>query len=97
MIDQPLRATAGLVEGRYRVHPRLYFAARVDWLGFSRITGTLFNGPVTWDAPVERFEAGGGWYFRRNIVGRLAWQRNWRDGGRLREKSFVAGQLLFWL
>jgi hypothetical protein len=97
MIDRPLRANAGLVEGRYRVHPRLYLAARADWLGFSKITGTLFQGPVTWDAPVQRFEAGGGWYFRRNLVGRLAWQRNWRDGGRLREKSFVAGQLLFWL
>jgi hypothetical protein len=96
-IDRPLRANAGLIEGRYRVHPRLYLAARVDWLGFSKITGTVFNGPTPWDAPVERFEAGGGWYFRRNLVGRIAWQRNWRDGGRLRRKSFVAGQLLFWL
>jgi hypothetical protein len=97
LIDRPLRANAGLVEAPSRVQPRLYLAARADWLGFSKITGTLFNGPVPWDAPLERFEAGGGWYFRRNLVGRMTWQRNWRDGGRLRQKSFVAGQLLFWL
>jgi hypothetical protein len=98
LIDRPLRANAGLVEGRYRVLPRLYIAARADWLDFSKIRGSSFGGePVEWDAPVQRVEAGGGWYFRRNLVGRLTWQRNWRDGGRLREKSFVAGQLLFWL
>jgi hypothetical protein len=98
LIDRPLRANAGLVEGRYRVHPRLYLAARADWLAFSKLSGTLFAGmPVTWDAPVQRVEAGGGWYFRRNLVGRVTFQRNWRDGGRVRSKSFVAGQLLFWL
>jgi len=97
-IDRPLQANAGLIEGRYRIHPRLYLAARADWLGFSKVTGTLFDRqPVSWDAPVQRVEAGGGWYFRRNLVGRVTWQHNWRDGGRLRHKSFVAGQLLFWL
>ena len=97
-IDRPLQANAGLIEGRYRVHPRLYLAARADWLAFSKVTGTLFDGqPMSWDAPVQRVEAGGGWYFRRNLVGRVTWQHNWRDGGRLRSKSFVSGQLLFWL
>ncbi|MGH9314545.1 MAG: hypothetical protein ACRD1S_15285 [Vicinamibacterales bacterium] len=98
LIDRPLRASSGLVEGRYRVLPRLYLAARADWLEFSKLRGTSFGGqPVPWDAPVQRVEAGGGWYFRRNLVGRVTWQRNWRDGGRVRHKSFVSGQLLFWL
>ncbi|HEX2443694.1 MAG TPA: hypothetical protein VHJ77_07080 [Vicinamibacterales bacterium] len=97
-IDAPLGAWGGLIEGRYRVLPRLYVAARVDWLDFSLLHGTIFgNEAVPWDAPLTRFETGGGWYFRRNLVGRVTWQKNWRDAGRLREKSFVAGQLLFWL
>jgi hypothetical protein len=97
-IEEPLGAWAGLIEGRYRVLPRLYVAARIDWVDFSSLQGTLFDGVATpWDAPVTRFETGGGWYFRRNLVGRVTWQKNWRDAGRLREKSFVAGQLLFWL
>jgi hypothetical protein len=97
-MNRPLSARAGLVEGRYRLMPRLFLAARADWLDFSGLQGTLFDGQeVPWDAPVNRVEAGGGWYFRRNLVGKVTWQRNWRDGGRLRHKSFVAGQLLFWL
>jgi hypothetical protein len=98
LIDRPLGAWAGLVEGRYRMLPRLYLAARVDWLDFSHLHGTIFGAEaVPWDAPISRVEAGGGWYFRRNLVGRVTWQHNWRDAGRLRQKSFVAGQLLFWL
>lgn len=97
-IDRPLAARAGLVEGRYRLLPRLYLAARADWLDFSLLRGTLFGGAaVPWDAPISRLEAGGGWYFQRNLVGRVTFQRNWRDGGRIRNKSFLAGQLLFWL
>jgi hypothetical protein len=96
-IDRPLGARGWYVEGRYRLTPRLFVAARTDRLTFSSLQGTLFDGnPVPWDAPVSRVEAGGGWYFRRNLVGRAVWQRNWRDGGRERHRSFVSGQLLFW-
>jgi hypothetical protein len=85
------------IEGRYRVTPRLFLAARGDRLSFSRITGTLSEGlPMTWDAPVERIEVGGGWYFQRNLVARAIVQRNWRDGGRVHARTFVSGQLAYW-
>lgn len=92
-----LTATSGWLEGRYRLTPRFYVAARADRLTFSRIRGTLFNGsPTPWDAPVSRIEAGGGWYLQRNLVARAVVQRNWRDAGRQRRRTFVSGQLLFW-
>ena len=59
------------VEGRYRVLPGLYVAARVDSARTSRACiGTIRRDAVPWDAPVTRFEAGGGYYLRRNLVGR---------------------------
>ena len=90
-------ALGAWVEGRYRVSPRWYLAARADRLGFSTITGTLFAGaPTTWDAPVVRVETGGGYYFRRNVIGRAAIQWNTRDSARARSRTFVAGQVSYW-
>ena len=93
-IPQPLTARSGFVEGRWRFHPRMFAAGRLDRLDFSRIT----NGALTqsWDARVTRVEAGGGWYFKRNLVAKAAWQYNWRDGGRERQRQFVSAQVLFW-
>jgi len=72
-------------------------AARADRLDFSRITGTILGGvPTTWDAPVQRVETGLGWYLLRNLVGRVIVQRNWRDGGRVHERTYVSGQLAYW-
>lgn len=93
-IAPALTARTGFLEGRVRVHPRVFVAGRVDRMDFSRLTGT--SGEPTWDAPVTRLEAGGGWYFRRNLVGKLAAQHNWRDGGRVKQRSFVSAQVLFW-
>jgi len=85
------------IEGRYRFSPRLFVAARADRLDFSRITGTILGGvPITWDAPVKRIETGLGWYLLRNLVGRVIVQRNWRDGGRVHERTYVSGQLAYW-
>jgi hypothetical protein len=85
------------IEGRYRFSPRLFVAARADRLDFSRITGTILGGvPITWDAPVQRVETGLGWYLLRNLVGRVIVQRNWRDGGRVHERTYVSGQLAYW-
>ena len=70
---------------------------RADRLDFSRITGTLFSGvPTPWDAPVVRFEAGGGYYVLRNFMLRAAVQHNVRDGGRVRSRTFLAGQVSYW-
>lgn len=93
-IGPALTARTGFLEGRVRVHPRAFVAARVDRLDFSKLT----IGPtaLTWDAPVSRVELGGGWYFHRNLVAKAEWQYNWRDGGRVRERGFVSAQILFW-
>ena len=51
---------------------------------------------MPWDAPVARIEAGGGFYLQRNLVGARVVQHNWRDGGRVRERTFVSGQVSYW-
>ena len=97
-ITDPLRATAAFVEGRYRFGPRYFAAVRADRLTFSRIQGQrLFGGVATpWDAPVSRIEAGGGVFLRRNLTARAVVQRNWRDGGRIRTRTYVSGQVACW-
>jgi hypothetical protein len=92
-----LRALGGWVEGRYRFAPRIFAAARVDRLGFSRVTGTLFEGaPTAWDAPVEREELAVGYYLQRNLIARFGVQTNRRDAGRLRSRTFLAAQIIYW-
>jgi hypothetical protein len=97
-IDAPLGARAGFVETRYRVTPRFFAAARADRLTFSSIRGQRrFAGqPTPWDAPVTRIEAGGGIYLQRNLTLRVVAQRNWREAGLVRNRTFASGQLAFW-
>lgn len=91
----PLRALSTSVEGRYKIVPGLYAAARFDRLGFSDVGGTLTTAP--WDAPVTRMEIGGGYSIQRNLVMKLSFQHNRRDGGRLATRGNLgAAQLLFW-
>jgi hypothetical protein len=93
----PLRAVSTSVEGRYKILPGLYAAARVDHLAFSHITGTDAQGTLPWDAPVTRIEIGGGISVQRNLVLKLSVQRNTRNGGRLEPRATLgAAQLLFW-
>jgi hypothetical protein len=95
-IDGPLTAVATSIEGRYKIRPGLYAAARFDHLGFSEITGAA-AGTVPWDAPVSRIEAGGGYSIQRNLLLKLSYQYNTRDGGvLLRTASLGAAQLVFW-
>ena len=90
-------ALGAYIEGRYRFSPRWYLAARADHLGFSEITGTAFDGrPTSWDAPVLRYEAGGGFFIRRNIVARGTVQWNRRDSSRARSRTFLSGQVSYW-
>ena len=89
-------ALAAHVEGRYRITPRIFVAARADRLGFSRVQDEALQW-LPWDAPVRRGEIAAGYYFQRNLVGRVAVQRNVRlGGGRVRHRTYVAGQLMFW-
>jgi hypothetical protein len=93
-IPAPLRAAALSVEGRYAILPGVYAAARAEHLAFNRIAGT---GRIDeWEAPVTRIEVGGGYYLQRNLIARVSVQVNRRDGGRVRNATLPAVQLLYW-
>jgi hypothetical protein len=98
LIAGPVWARAGFIETRYRFTPRFFAAARADRLTFSLVRGQRrFAGrPTPWDAPVTRIEAGGGVYLQPNLTARLVAQRNWREAGLVRVRTFVSGQLSFW-
>ena len=51
-----LSAIATSAEGRYKIRPGLYLAARFDHLGFSEVEGS--TGRRSWEAPVNRWEVG---------------------------------------
>ncbi len=89
-----LRATALMVEGRYKLRPGLYASGRVDHLGFSRVSGATLSDE--WDAPVTRVEVATGYLLRRNLEFKVAVQRNVRDGGRVPRLTLGAAQLGFW-
>jgi hypothetical protein len=94
-LKDPLRAVSTSVEGRYKILPGLYAAARADHLGFSEVTGAL--GHLPWDAPVTRVEVGGGYSIQRNLMIKLSYQHDRRDGGRLATSANqVATQVVFW-
>ena len=92
--DGSLRAFAFDLEGRYRIRPGLYAAARVDRLDFNDVCGT--TGCQSWDAPVRRVEVGGGYSIRRNVVVKGVYQYNWRDTIRNRAQGLASVQLMVW-
>jgi hypothetical protein len=95
VIGEPLRAASTSIEGRYKIVPGMHAAARVDHLGFSDVTGSTSTAP--WDAPVTRVEIGTGYSIQRNLLLKISYQRNTRDGGVLqRAEHLGAGQLVFW-
>jgi hypothetical protein len=95
-IDGPLSAASTSIEGRYKLRPGVYVAARFDHLGFSEITGGT-AGTLPWDAPVSRLEVGGGYSIQRNLLLKLSYQRDTRDGGVLQHSANLgAAQVVFW-
>jgi hypothetical protein len=93
-IDEPLRATFWLTEGRYKLAPGLYAAARYDRLAFTRVQSS--RGPVTWDADVWRVETGAGYSLRRNLVLKGSYQYNRREGGYVQASHLGAAQVVLW-
>jgi hypothetical protein len=90
-----VQALGAWVEGRYRVHPRWMLSGRLDRLGFSKVP--LGPGVSTeWEAPVTRLEADASFYVQRNLVARLAVQYNDRTAGRVRQRTYVSGQVVYW-
>ncbi len=93
-LEEPLDAIVTLVEGRYRLWPGIYVAARGERLDFSSITGSTAR--ASWDAPVRRAEVGVGWSIIRNVVVKASVQKNERAGGRIRHETLGALQFLYW-
>jgi len=93
-IDLPLRAHSFLVEGRYKIRPGLYAAARFDHVGFSEIVGTTRT--AGWEAPVDRVELGGGYSILRNLMVKGSYQRDTRPAGRTQKLNAIASQVVFW-
>jgi hypothetical protein len=93
-IADPLRSAGTAIEGRYKLRPGLYVAARWDHLGFSTITGSRRTD--TWDAPVTRYEIAGGYSLQRNLLLKVAVQHDTRTGGLVRSATPVAAQVVFW-
>ena len=94
-LPSSLDSLATYIEGRYKLRPRLYVAARVENLAFSDVTGTRTT--LGWDAPVSRVEVGGGYSIQRNLLLKLAYQYNKRGAGKeIPEAHLPAVQLLFW-
>ncbi len=94
-IDEPLSASVISVEGRYKILPGLYAAARGEHLGFSTITGS--TGRRTWDAPVTRLETGVGLSLQRNLLLKLSYQFDKRDTTRQPTSHLTAAEVVFWL
>ena len=94
LLTAPVRATAWLTEGRYKLAPGWYVAARYDRMLFSRVESS--QGPIDWDAGLWRIEAGAGYSVRRNVTLKASYQYNRRDGGRVRSASLGAAQVLLW-
>jgi hypothetical protein len=92
---QSLDASSAFVEGSYKLVPGLFVAGRLDRLGFGRLPSSL--PASTWDAALTRLETGVGYYVRRNLLAKGAYQHNWRDGGLIRSRGLMAVQLHFWL
>jgi hypothetical protein len=93
-IVQPLRALSGSLEGRYKIRPGLYAAARLDRLAFSEITGSARRDG--WDAPVTRIEVGGGYSLQRNVILKVAFQHNTRPTSRAGTVNATAVQIGYW-
>ena len=93
-LSEPIVAISSLIEGRYKIMPGLYAAARGERIDFSAIRGS--RGLTEWDSQTWRFETGVGYNITRNILAKGVWQKNGRDGGRVRKDAFLAGQVIYW-
>jgi hypothetical protein len=93
-LEAPLHGAWLMVEGRYKLFPGMYLAARVEHLSFSTIAGSTTTS--TWDAPVTRVEAGGGYAVTRNVMGKVTYQHNSRDSRFTPHQQLVAAEVVLW-
>jgi hypothetical protein len=45
---------------------------------------------------VTRLELGTSYAILRNVVAKVAWQRNTREGGRVTREQIAAAQVVYW-
>ncbi len=89
-----LTARSWYVEGRYKIIPGLYAAARYDSLTFGDVVASTGTRP--WDADVSRTEFGVGVALGRTITVKGTVQHNWREGGRNERSTLPALQVVLW-
>lgn len=95
-IPEPLYNTSYYLEGKYRFLPKMYYALRAEQMFFSKIQDSAGDS-VSWDYPVNRIETGVGYYFTRDILGKLVYQYTERQGAADSGDHFVAFQVNFHL
>ncbi len=93
-LSGPLWARWLGAEGRYKLLPGLYVAARLERLWFSRVTGSASS--EAWDAAVTRAEAGGGYSVTRNLTAKVTYQWNDRDARWYPRQRLVSAQVVLW-
>jgi hypothetical protein len=93
-VDEAIVARSLIVEGRYRLWPGVSVSARGDALWFSDLAGRSIV--ETWEANQQRLETALSVAITRNVLAKGAWQRNLREGGRVRHDSLLAAQLVYW-
>jgi hypothetical protein len=93
--ERDLGTRAALIELRYRVYPGVQLAGRFERLDFADIRAHT-AAPVPWEADVRRVELGAGYSIIRNVTVKGSWQRNLRDGGRVRRDTLLAAQIVYW-
>lgn len=71
----------GYVEGKVTVLPGLFAAARVGYIRFGHVDDAS-GASRQWDRDVARYEAGGGYFFTRNLFLKGTYQVNDTRGGR---------------
>jgi hypothetical protein len=94
-LREPVEARAFTVESRWRAAAGLTAGLRGEHLGFSRLDGGTGTSQ-SWDAPVTRLEAGVAYSPVRHLIVKGGYQRNWRDGGRVRRSGLWVGQVTAW-
>jgi hypothetical protein len=94
VLPEPLVVTSKLLEGRVKLMPGLYVALRGERLDFNTVMGS--TRAATWEANTYRIEGGAGYSVTRNVQVKGAWQRNRREGGRIRNDTLLTGQVLYW-
>ena len=92
-------AARGLDAGRGPLQdPSRSLCGGTRWIISASATITGLDQPGSVEAPVTRVEVGGGYSLQRNLLLKVAYQHNTRDGRpRDEQPDLGAAQVVFWL